>query len=237
MKCNVCGSENLEGSAYCEDCGTKLSAAPAAPMATPAPIPAPIAAPVAAPIPAMPVPEPAPAVPAMPTIPAPVAAPQQGSQCAACGAVNTPGAAFCDDCGASLTAAAPSVEMPAAAAAPIAAPAAPSQPAAPIEENRPRLLLPDNTAFIIDKEEIELGRNSPADNIFPEVDLTSHDPESYVSRRHGHLTNRGNGFLYEDVGYSNGSYLNGNRLQANVQVELHNGDSLRLGRTEMTFRC
>ena len=40
MKCSVCGSDNLEGSAYCEDCGSRLAMTPAAPvMAAPAPVP------------------------------------------------------------------------------------------------------------------------------------------------------------------------------------------------------
>ena len=41
MKCSVCGSDNLDGSAYCEDCGARLPVGGAAPAASnPPPAPA-----------------------------------------------------------------------------------------------------------------------------------------------------------------------------------------------------
>lgn len=225
MKCSVCGSENLEGSAYCEDCGARLQAGVAAPtQEAPA---------VAAPPPPPPVmPEPAPAVVA----PAPVveAAPAPGGtvRCSACGADNPSYEAYCEDCGASLTAARADLSVPAAAPAPVAI-----APPAPVAA-RPRLVLADGAQeFPVDKDEVALGRRSPADGIFPGVDLTEADTESYVSRRHGRLVRQDQRFLYEDVGSSNGSFVNGTKLQPGVQVEIHEGDRLRLGKTEMVFRA
>ena len=245
MKCNVCGSDNVEGSIFCEDCGSKLATpapviaatvAPApAPAASPAApfTPAPAASPAAPFTPAAAVAAPVPAPPAPAPTPAPAAAPAAAASvlCPACGASNTAGSNFCEDCGASLKAAAAPAPLATASATPIPAPVASAAPAGPA-----RLIMPNQVELPLTKEESLLGRNSPADNIYPEVDLTDLDPESYVSRRHGRILRQGGKYLYEDIGSSNGSFINGTRLQSHIQTELHDGDTLRLGRTEMTFR-
>jgi len=66
MRCSVCGADNLEGAAYCEDCGARLAgvaapvtqeaSVPAAPIAQPTPSVAPYVSPT-------PTPSPAPAAP------------------------------------------------------------------------------------------------------------------------------------------------------------------------------
>ena len=254
MKCSVCGSDNLEGSAYCEDCGSRLAMTPAAPvMAAPAPVPvsepaAPVPFPAseeaAPPIPvesaAAPLPVAAPsAAPASVEMPAPVAA--GPVLCPSCGAMNSQGGAFCEECGASLSAAPQrSVPAPVAISSPTAAPAPAAVPVSgvvPVAVARPRLVVSGTSVeFPLDREVILLGRNSPADGIFPEVDLTEIDTGSYISRRHGRITRQATAFLYEDMGSSNGSFINGNKLTAKTQIELHDGDTLRLGRTEMCFR-
>lgn len=243
MKCNVCGSDNVEGSIFCEDCGSKLAApAPviaAAPAAAPAPFaptpaPAPVVeapAPAAAPAPFSAAVQAAPVV-EVPAAAAPVAAPAVSCKvCPACGANNEAGSKFCEDCGATLGT---------VAVAPVATPVVHDEPAAakvtPVVAS-PRLIMPNGVEIPITAEHTLLGRQSPADNIFPEVDLTELDPESYVSRRHGQITRQGSKYLYEDTGSSNGSYINNNRLQPGIQTELHDCDVLRLGRTEMTFRA
>ena len=73
------------------------------------------------------------------------------------------------------------------------------------------------------------------DGIFPEVDLTEADKDSYISRRHGKIIMGEQGAVYEDLGSSNGSFHNGNRLQQGVQAKLSEGDNLRLGRTELVY--
>ena len=234
MKCSVCGSENLEGSAYCEDCGARLpqgmpavtQEAPAVPLAAPQPAPASLPAPVPESVPA-PMPQPT------PSAPVPGAEAVSGTvRCAACGAENPSYEAYCEDCGASLTAARAEVETP----IPVAAVPVATQAAAPAPSPRPRLSLVDGGGeFPLDRDVMALGRRSPADSIFPEIDLTEADTESYVSRRHGRIVRQEGRLLYEDVGSSNGSFLNGNRLTAGVQAEIREGDRLRLGKTEMVF--
>ncbi len=121
MRCNVCGADNLEGAAYCEDCGARLPVASAPvtqeapavahqpvvaappPLPTPVPVPVPVAAPAVEPVAAVP----APSFDAPPPpIPAPEATPPGAASvlvCPACAAQNPPGVAFCEDCGASLS--------------------------------------------------------------------------------------------------------------------------------------
>jgi pSer/pThr/pTyr-binding forkhead associated (FHA) protein len=151
--------------------------------------------------------------------------------CASCGAENPSYEAYCEDCGASLsgTSGAPVVSVssesePVAVAAPAVA--------------RIRLSLADGSReFPVSKDTIEIGRRSPVDGIYPDVDLTDVDTESFISRRHGRVLKGESGVLYEDLGSSNGSFLNDSRLQAGVQTALKDGDRLRLGKTEMVFRA
>lgn len=249
MKCSVCGSENLEGSAYCEDCGARLpvgvGAAAGGESGGYTPAPTPVAAPTPPPPPPLPTPAVEPPAPAVepaasfPTAEEPAVAGGGTVACAACGAENPAYEAYCEDCGASLTAA--------RAGGGLAAPPLPTPPpvvdvapppVAPPVAARHRLVLADGAQeFPMNKDEITLGRRSPADGIFPDVDLTDVDVESYISRRHGRIVNQDGRFLYEDIGSSNGSFVNGTKLQPNVQAELHDGDRLRLGKTEMIYRA
>lgn len=222
MKCSVCGSDNLDGSAYCEDCGARLPVGGAAPAASTPPSP------------------PTPTPPAPPTPPAT----EEGEQpsepsgeggvlvCASCGAENPSYEAYCEDCGASLSGTSssshPVVSASESEPTPIAAPAV----------ARMRLSLSDGSReFPVAKDTIEIGRRSPVDGIYPDVDLTDVDTESFISRRHGRVLKGESGILYEDLGSSNGSFLNDSRLQAGVQTALKDGDRLRLGKTEMVFRA
>ncbi|MFN8609993.1 MAG: zinc ribbon domain-containing protein [Vulcanimicrobiota bacterium] len=254
MRCNVCGADNLEGAAYCEDCGARLPMGAAQPTreasqasVTPTPVSvAPVPTPVEAPppvaeVPAPPPPPPVPVDPVtvaptpVPVAPTPPVAASAPTACPACGAQNLPGVAFCEDCGASLS------DAPASGAAtapPVHYDAAPPVTTAPmtVQSTRPRLVHTSGREFPLEKDTILLGRRSPVDGIFPEVDLTDYDTDSYISRRHGRITRHDSGFVYEDLGSSNGSWVNGNKLQAHIQQPLGEGNSLRLGKTEMVVR-
>lgn len=244
MRCSVCGADNLEGSIYCEDCGARLPAASAAaaPVTQEAsavhPVAAPVATPVATPIPPVPTPVAA----------APVAEVSAGANqnCGGCGAINPPGVAFCEDCGASLSETFTSIE-----ASPASQPVvydAPTQVAAPtpvpvvtpvvpvMAAPTPRLVHSSGKEFPLLKDLILMGRRSPVDGIYPEVDLTELDVESYISRKHGRMVRSDQGYVFEDLGSSNGSFYNGARLQPNVQTPLKEGDSIRLGKTELFLR-
>jgi pSer/pThr/pTyr-binding forkhead associated (FHA) protein len=64
----------------------------------------------------------------------------------------------------------------------------------------------------------------------PTVDLTDyHGRLLGVSRLHAAIHPGDNGFTLEDLGSSNGTWLNDNRVPANESVPLHSGDLIRLG--------
>lgn len=250
--CEVCGAENMEGSIYCEDCGARLpgaAATPAPAAAAPAPAPAPAPTPPApAPAPE-PVSEPEPQPQPTAEVPPeenPMAAPSGPVTCDACGAENPAGEAYCEDCGAALPGTAgasppPAVSIPdtppPVQAPPPVAVAEPVATGAPTPASGSRLALADGSGdFPLDKDVINIGRRSPVDGIFPEVDLTEADVDSYISRRHGKIVFGEQGPVYEDLGSSNGSFLNGTRLSHGVQTPIKPGDQLRLGKTEMVYQ-
>ncbi len=70
----------------------------------------------------------------------------------------------------------------------------------------------------LDKVPMVLGRAAPADVIF---NIAS------VSRRHAQVTHTATGFMLEDLGSSNGTYVNDERISA--PTLLQNGDHVRLG--------
>lgn len=94
--------------------------------------------------------------------------------------------------------------------------------------------------FVIDKESVLIGRTDPHTGIFPEIDLTMHDPETKVSRRHARIYRQGEQFLIEDLGSVNGTIVNsisGGSIRLNTKSPrvLSAGDELRLGGTILKF--
>jgi pSer/pThr/pTyr-binding forkhead associated (FHA) protein len=89
----------------------------------------------------------------------------------------------------------------------------------------------------LDKDILLVGRASKLDRVFPEIDLTAADPESYVSRRHALILRRPGGFAIEDLDSANGTFLNGSsRIAAHALAALKDGDHLKFGQTRCTFR-
>jgi eukaryotic-like serine/threonine-protein kinase len=94
--------------------------------------------------------------------------------------------------------------------------------------------------FLINKESVLIGRTDPHTGIFPEVDLTMHDPETKVSRRHARIYRQGEQFLIEDLGSVNGTIVNsvnGGSIRLNHKSPrvLSPDDELRLGGTVLKF--
>ena len=58
--------------------------------------------------------------------------------------------------------------------------------------------------------------------------------DTYVSQMHARLADRDGGWYVEDLGSTNGTYLNDRRVQAPVQV--HAGDVVRVGKTVLELR-
>ncbi len=81
------------------------------------------------------------------------------------------------------------------------------------------------------KEEAIFGRRDPATGAMPDVDLTPFAGYRMgVSRRHAAIRRNDETSLdVWDLGSSNGTFLNGQRLSAHRPYRLHDGDELRLG--------
>lgn len=171
---------------------------------------------------------------AEPLTTAPAAAPPSAlRECPACGAQVSPGDAFCEFCGAALTA--PEPEPPSAPGT--AAPSAPAQP--PIAGPGPRLVVADSGVEIPlpAQGEIVVGREDPYSGVFPDVDLTPHGgEEGGVSRRHFRLARSGERYTIEDLNSTNFTLLNRAQLQPGQPMPLSDGDEIRAGRVRLIFR-
>ena len=78
---------------------------------------------------------------------------------------------------------------------------------------------------------IRLGRNDPAEHVFPEIDLTAgHARQHGVSRQHACIFQRGEIVEVQDLASTNGTLLNGERLAPYVPEPLKDGDQLQLGK-------
>lgn len=93
-----------------------------------------------------------------------------------------------------------------------------------------------NTEFQLSAEESYIGRWDADNGIFPDVDLDAYDPDAKVSRRHARITFRGNIHMIEDLGSTNGTFLNrGRRLLPGSPQVLSEGDEIIVGKTFLRF--
>lgn len=90
--------------------------------------------------------------------------------------------------------------------------------------------------FPLSEDESQIGRWDADGGIFPDVDLDSDDPEAKVSRRHARITRRGDQYYIEDLGSTNGTFINrGRRLLPGDRQLLHDGDEVIVGKTFLRF--
>lgn len=90
--------------------------------------------------------------------------------------------------------------------------------------------------FPMCEEESHIGRWDADGGIFPDVDLDSDDPEAKVSRRHARITRRGGAYYIEDLGSTNGTFVNrGRRLLPGDRQVLRDGDEVIVGKTFLKF--
>lgn len=157
MICPSCKTNNVDGAAYCDNCGASLNA----------PAPGPVGQPLAG-----------------------VPGGAGGAPCPQCGNLNVAGSMFCENCGTSLSQqspqpAFPPTPPPPAGGYPPPPPAGGYPPPPPAGGYPPpqsyavtgRLVLPNGTALQIPPglSEVMIGREDPVSNIFPQIDLETHD--------------------------------------------------------------
>ena len=84
--------------------------------------------------------------------------------------------------------------------------------------------------------EATVGRIDPVTGIRPDIDLSVVDVERSSSRRHAKfLWDDGAIFLVEDIGTTNGTFLNGDRIQQGVSKRVQSGDLVQFGLVELSF--
>ncbi|HSU25035.1 MAG TPA: FHA domain-containing protein [Pyrinomonadaceae bacterium] len=186
IRCQSCGTGNLDGSQYCDECGTKLPAASTAP-----------------------------------------------SSKAEFRSSSTSNPSFR---GANVT----SVGIPPIIEAPQIDDQSEKQNNNKKKESHARLTIERgagaSTEFHLSAEESNIGRWDADNGVFPDVDLDAFDPDAKVSRRHARIMRRNGAYMIEDLGSTNGTFLNrGRRLLPGSPQTLDEGDEIIVGKTFLRF--
>ena len=91
--------------------------------------------------------------------------------------------------------------------------------------------------FMLSSADSQIGRWDADGGIFPDVDLDSDDPEAKVSRRHARITMNDGKYYLEDLGSTNGTFVNrGKRLSPGTRQQLNDGDEIIVGKTFLRFQ-
>ena len=93
------------------------------------------------------------------------------------------------------------------------------------------------------KTEIEIPLNlvlirigKPTQQVYPDVDVSGFPNAEVVSRVHAHIRVEGDAYFLEDMGSSNGTYINHSPLPTGNRHRLRSGDRFSLGKGDlMTF--
>lgn len=90
--------------------------------------------------------------------------------------------------------------------------------------------------FMLSDVEAQIGRWDADGGIFPDIDLDTDDPEAKVSRRHARITLSNGQYFLEDLGSTNGTFINrGKRLPPGQRQALCDGDEIIVGKTFLRF--
>ncbi len=143
-------------------------------------------------------------------------------KCPECQMEYIEGALFCEECGAKLNSL---NELQGTA----------------MESPAERLVLasPDGSTLEIPvKDEVVVGREDPISEVFPDLDLTGFGAmEKGVSRKHAVIHRSGADYTVEDMGSTNGTYVNRKKVQPNVPQAIKPGDELRFGKLAFSLKA
>lgn len=188
------------------------------------------------------------------------------NKCLNCGTNNLDSSRFCDECGTRLITnvevigTAPPLYSPPTAVEPVQVrpvsvtsigvpsvvaeqhpPAVPVQASGPAPASMRAKLVVERgdapgTEFKLNSMESTIGRWDADNGVFPDVDLDAFDGEAKVSRRHARIKLNDGKYYIEDLGSTNGTYVNRGRrlLPGNIHL-LNDGDEVIVGKTFMRF--
>jgi len=143
-------------------------------------------------------------------------------KCKDCQMENITGALFCEECGAKLEA----KEDPSGASE---------------KASDAQLVLESSDGSRLEiptKEDVVIGREDPVSDIFPDVDLTDlGGMENGVSRKHAVIHRLGSDFTIEDMGSTNGTYINKKKILPHIPQPIKAGDELRLGKLSLLVQA
>ena len=93
------------------------------------------------------------------------------------------------------------------------------------------------TEFRLVGDDVIIGRWDADNGVFPDVDLDAYDSDAKVSRRHARIRRHNSAYSIEDLGSTNGTYVNrGRRLLPGNAQALHDGDEVIVGKTFLRFQ-
>jgi FHA domain len=108
----------------------------------------------------------------------------------------------------------------------------PPQPSAPPRPSAPPKLLHVQTDTILELPTgpamVHFGK--PNDRVPPEFDVSGYPNSEIVSRVHAGIRIEGNLYYVEDLGSSNGTYINNAPIAAGTRYRLRDGDRIALGK-------
>ncbi len=82
-----------------------------------------------------------------------------------------------------------------------------------------------------------VGRPDPVTGVVPEINLGMLDEKRTLSRRHAKILVEGKlAFLREEVGTSNGTFVNEQKLRTGVPMQINPTDTVRFGAIELTVK-
>jgi hypothetical protein len=101
------------------------------------------------------------------------------------------------------------------------------------------VVLPNNTRFSLDVQQAEhvIGWRDARALVGPEIDLTEIGGATLgVSRKHAVLRFGMGQWMIEDLGSTNGTFLNESRMPPHIATPLHDKTTIRVGNVKLFFR-
>ena len=161
--------------------------------------------------------------------------------CPNCQHKEIPGALFCSQCGAQLvTASDPDLALDLRQKDPMTVTVSKIKGKPDLKSTSPmmpagarislHLIESGQILPLVERNEFSLGRVAEGQPIMPDIDLTPYKAyENGVSRLHAILKLVNNQVSILDLGSSNGTYVNGDRLVPSVERPLNHGDMIHVG--------